>query len=107
MTTLEDKTAKKQPENTSKYFLKFFIPSLLILCIAYFVVLAFDTSAWPLATILNLSKRGLSTQQDQNMANSGETWKNAQNIYEFQVKDIDGNVVEMSKYKDRVLLIVK
>jgi glutathione peroxidase len=31
---------------------------------------------------------------------------NAQSIYDFDVKDIDGNDVSMSKYKDKVLLIV-
>lgn len=34
------------------------------------------------------------------------SFANAQSIYDFTVKDIDGNDVSMSKYKGKVLLIV-
>nr|WET17720.1 PHGPx [Brachionus calyciflorus] len=40
------------------------------------------------------------------MAQGGDAWKNAQSIYEFSAKDIDGNLVDLSKYKGRVVLIV-
>ena len=32
--------------------------------------------------------------------------KKAPNVYAFNAKDIDGNMVELSKYKDQVLIIV-
>jgi len=41
------------------------------------------------------------------MASGGdEAWKNAKSIYEFDVKDIDGNDVSLDKYKGKVCLVV-
>lgn len=41
------------------------------------------------------------------MASGGdEAWKNAKSIYEFNVKDIDGNNVSLDKYRGKVCLIV-
>jgi len=41
------------------------------------------------------------------MASGGdEAWKNAKSIYEFDVKDIDGNTITLDKYKGKVCLIV-
>ena len=37
---------------------------------------------------------------------SSDSWKNAQTIYEFKVKDIDGNEVGLDKYKGHPLLVV-
>ena len=37
---------------------------------------------------------------------STDSWKSKQTIYEFNVKDIDGNVVSMDKYKGHPTLIV-
>lgn len=33
------------------------------------------------------------------MASSDESWKNAKSIYEFKAKDIEGNEIDLSKYK--------
>jgi len=33
-------------------------------------------------------------------------WENAKNVYEFHAKDIDGNLIDLAKYKGRVILIV-
>ena len=33
------------------------------------------------------------------MVSSNEFWKDAKTIYEFKAKDIDGNLVEMNRYK--------
>jgi hypothetical protein len=33
------------------------------------------------------------------MAEGGDNWKNAQSIYEFKASDINGNIVDLSKYK--------
>ena len=101
---VKQSTPKTQPTQ-QKSFLKLFLPSLLILCIAIFVVLAFEPSILSSWSVLNLFKRELSTKSE--MAADNESWKNAKNIYEFQAKDIDGNLVDMAKYKNRVLLIVK
>ena len=35
------------------------------------------------------------------MAEGGDNWKNAQSIYEFKAPDIDGNIVDLSKYKQK------
>jgi hypothetical protein len=59
-----------------------------------------------------LSVRGLSLAFIQgrakfSMANGDkDSWKAAQSIYEFEAKDIDGNVVPLEKYKGHVCLIV-
>lgn len=39
-------------------------------------------------------------------AKEKEWWKKAQSIYDFTVKDIDGNEVSLEKYKGHVCLIV-
>jgi len=38
-------------------------------------------------------------------ATGGEAWKNASSIYDFTVKDIDGNDVSLDKYKGHVCVI--
>lgn len=40
------------------------------------------------------------------MASSDESWKKASSIYEFTVRDIDGNEVSLEKYRGHVALIV-
>lgn len=40
------------------------------------------------------------------MAKSKEEWKSAESIYDFSVKDIDGNEVSLEKYRNQVVLIV-
>lgn len=39
-------------------------------------------------------------------AKSKEEWKSAESIYDFSVKDIDGNEVSLEKYRNHVVLIV-
>lgn len=39
-------------------------------------------------------------------AKSKEEWKSAESIYDFSVKDIDGNEVSLEKYRNQVVLIV-
>lgn len=82
--------------------IKFFVLSLLILCTAYFV-LAFNTNQNSfLATLSNIytvSKQDISTKNEVKMASSSEDWKKATSIYEFSAQDIEGNDVQLSKYK--------
>jgi len=40
------------------------------------------------------------------MADSGQDAAKATNVYGFKVKDLDGNVVDMEKYRGKVLIIV-
>jgi hypothetical protein len=66
--------------------------SFIALLIAYLILVIYPTVG-----SLNLFASEYSTKK--NMATSGDSWKNAKSIYEFQAKDIDGNLVEMSRYK--------
>ena len=81
---------------TISYFnLKIIITSLIVICTAYLFLVIYPTAN--LKTILSdLFKRELSTKM---ATASGESWKNAKTVYEFQAKDIDGNLVDLSKYK--------
>jgi len=40
------------------------------------------------------------------MASSDKSWKNAKTLYEFKVKDIDGNEVDLKKYEGKPTLVV-
>ena len=83
--------------------------SFIIICIAYFILAYYKSlSASSLiynnkqlySTNSNLNKRE-DKENNKNMASSSsdETWKNAKSIYEFSANDIDGNKIELSKYK--------
>ena len=75
--------------------------SFISLLIAYFI-----SVIYPTVDSLNLfSAATYSTRT--NMATSGDSWKDAKSIYEFQAKDIDGNLVEMSRYKYAILVFRK
>lgn len=52
------------------------------------------------------SKPGVLSSLVQVMAKSKEEWKSAESIYDFSVKDIDGNEVSLEKYRNQVVLIV-
>jgi len=39
------------------------------------------------------------TKETKSMAESDSNWQNAQSIYEFKAFDIDGKLVDFSKYK--------
>ena len=89
---------------------------ILLLFIYYFLAIATttacQTSNRSLITLkfllkhnnnlLCVSKMGSS----QSHVGSEDSWKNAQTIYEFKVKDIDGNEVGLDKYKGHPLLVV-
>ncbi|XP_069681351.1 uncharacterized protein [Periplaneta americana] len=50
--------------------------------------------------------RLLSARSSATMATTPEDWKNASSIYDFTVKDINGQDVSLEKYKSHVALIV-
>lgn len=52
------------------------------------------------------AKPGVLSSLVQVMAKSKEEWKSAESIYDFSVKDIDGNEVSLEKYRNQVVLIV-
>ena len=89
-----------------------------IFIIAYLVILSFNSSVWSqndsnikkdqrMSNSSETWKNNSTSIKVRKMVNSSESWKNATNVYEFQALDIDGNLVEMSKYQGRVLLIAK
>lgn len=106
--------SQKETNNKNTCFTIFFA-SLAVLLAACLVNFASDSN-FSIANINFLSFRSNSNlnnnnqeKEDIKMAaadNSDNSWKNAKTIYEFKAKDIDGNQVDLSKYKDRVVLIV-
>lgn len=81
--------------NSFKTFL--FLSSLVII-IAYLIILALNNST--LNTVLPFFiRRDSSTGTKFDMAQENNSWKDAKSIYEFSANDIDGNLVELSKYK--------
>lgn len=50
--------------------------------------------------------RLLSARSSATMATTPEDWKNASSIYDFTVKDINGQDISLEKYKSHVALIV-
>lgn len=66
--------------------------------------LAFESDTDQLAWLKQFEKCGVATGQTEEAVE--ETIKNAKSIYEFEAKDIDGNMVSLSKYKGFVTLIV-
>lgn len=45
------------------------------------------------------SDQPIKKQDDMAAATGDDSWKNAKTIYEFEVKNIDGETVKMDKYK--------
>lgn len=41
-----------------------------------------------------------------NGAEDNVNWENAKSVYDFEVKDIEGNTIKLDKYKGQVLIIV-
>ena len=84
---MANKLENNEKPASSFNFKPIFMLSVIILSIAY------------LFLVLYPSKIELFQKEITTMATSDESWKNAQSIYEFKATDIDGNLVEMSKYK--------
>jgi hypothetical protein len=47
----------------------------------------------------NNNQEDLLKNTQKTMATAIDSWKNAKSIYEFEAKDIEGNVIDLSKYK--------
>ena len=88
---------------------KYVLLSILVPFVAYFVLVVYSpTTGKRLAsslfsTHINIdSSSSSSTKQQQPSSEemeNNDSWKSATNVYEFSAKDIDGNVVNMDKYK--------
>nr|AIL94180.1 glutathione peroxidase [Brachionus koreanus] len=83
----------------------FLILSSLVIIIAYLILLALNNSTANYF-LPYFFRSDFSTNTKSEMAEENNSWKQAKSIYEFSAKDIDGNLVELSKYKGRVVLIV-
>lgn len=91
----------------SFFNLKRFFTSIIVLSFAYFIVVFnssissslekafFSTS--PVTQFTKTESKETTVKDD--MAEGGVDWKNAQSIYDFKAPDIDGNMVDLSKYK--------
>ncbi len=87
-----------QPKKSLVFSFKFLFTSFFVLCNAYFV-LAFFPQTNTLSFLNNLF--GISNFHTSKMASadSDQSWNTATNIYGFTAKSIDGDNVELSKYK--------
>jgi hypothetical protein len=86
--------------NNSRIF-DFKLLTILILLIA-FVLVFLNNSTFNSFLTPTLSKQDLHTSKQHQMAQStqeNDAWKHAKTIYEFQAPDINGNIIELSKYK--------
>ena len=68
---------------------------------AFFTTLSSSSSSQTSNNINTNQQKSASSKDEttDEMAASNESWKNAKNVYEFEAKDIDGNVIQLSKYK--------
>ena len=107
----DSKSAQKTP-GVFDYILnfKYLVASILVLSFAYFILVLNPSTSKLTAQIFSTqtNTNDLSQKPDKNtdkMAESNaasdnsDNWKNAQSIYEFTAPDIEGKMVEMSKYK--------
>lgn len=79
-------------------FKKFSFTSSIVLLISYLVILALNNSTTSFL-LPYFIQRDFSSNTKFEMAQENNAWKDAKSIYEFSAKDIDGNVVNLSKYK--------
>jgi len=92
---------------TSFLNLKLFLTSIIVLSFAYFILVFNSSISSTLEKALfstsssnqfvNSNSKEATVKEQ--MAEGGVDWKNAQSIYEFKAPDIDGNIVDLSKYK--------
>ena len=97
-----------QPTRSLVFSLKFIFISLFVLCNAYLILALFpNTTTHSLSAyksffgLIPNNHRDIYTSTK--MATAGndddESWKTATNIYAFKAKSIDGDEVDLSKYK--------
>ncbi len=101
MSTSESKASEistLQPKKSPFFSLKFLFMSFFVLCNAYFVLALFPQTKSLSALTSFLGISNLSTE-NMASADADESWKTATNIYGFTAKSIDGDNVELSKYK--------
>lgn len=77
---------------------KFLFTSSFVLIIAYLIILALNNSTANFF-LPYFVRKNYSKDTKFEMAQDNNAWKDAKSIYEFSAKDIDGNMVELSKYK--------
>jgi hypothetical protein len=75
------------------------ILSIIAFCIAYILFLVFNSSSISSNLIFPFTYFSTSSIVTNKMAAADENWKHAKTIYEFSAKGIDGNEVDLSKYK--------
>jgi hypothetical protein len=91
----------------SFFTFKSFLASIIVLSFAY-LILVFNSSTssslekalFSTSSSIQLNKNTpKEVKNSDEMAEGGDNWKNAHSIYEFKAPDIDGNIVDLSKYK--------
>ena len=98
---LGGKPAESSSFLKNKFFnLKTFLASILVLSFAYLIVVFNKSITSSIEGKLFFSTNSAHNKQpDSEMAEGGDDWKNAKSIYEFKAPDINGNMVELEKYK--------
>ena len=98
---IKNNNTNKERKN-SKF--SFFLLPILVLCVAFFLFYT-DPSAY--VFYFRSKNNNQNIEKNEMAAASDNSWKEAKTIYEFKANNIDGELVDLSKYKGRVVLIVK
>ena len=80
---------------------KTFLASILVLSFAYLIIV-FNKSisnSIERSFSFSTSTNNNNIDSEKKMAEGGNDWKSAQTIYEFKAPDINGNMVDLEKYK--------
>lgn len=82
---------------------RLFILSILLILLSYIILQALQQNSKyfiiPTASRLFSSTPVVNEGSEMATASNDESWKNAKAIYEFKANDIDGNLIDLSKYK--------
>jgi len=95
-------------ETKNSFFtFKSFLASIIVLSFAYLILVFNSSISSSLEKALFSTSSSIQSHKNtpkeakisDEMAEGGDNWKNAQSIYEFKAPDIDGKIVDLSKYK--------
>lgn len=97
-------SSSKKPKTNHNYFKLIIFSSIFILSLAYLIIVfnsSSSTSTLLKSSLFSTTSFLFSPKETskQDMAAESVEWKNAKTIYEFSALDIEGNNIDLSKYK--------
>ena len=92
---------KIKAHNFFNFNLKLFFSSIIILSFAYLIIVFSKSISNSIerSFFFSASANKNDIKPEKEMAEGGNDWKNAKTIYEFKAPDINGNMVDLEKYK--------